>query len=69
MKATITFISSKGDHAKVTVERKVGPVVSEQSGWMKIDDKSAKVGDTFNVPDSALVQTEQRGDYVALVIS
>ena len=67
--AKITHISKKKTHGKVSIETKVGPVISELSGWMKLAKKTSKVNDTFEVPDSTVIKQETRGDYVALVFS
>jgi len=69
MTCKITHVSKKKTHAKVSIETKLGPVVSELSGWMRLSKKTTKIGDTFDIPDSSIVSQEVRGDYVALVIN
>ena len=76
MKALINVVSSKGDYARVTIKKTIGPVVSEVSGWMMLDpEQKAKAGDTFDVPDSCNVRQEisiskKTGDeFVQLVLN
>ena len=68
MKGRIINISAKGDHVKVLIEKKVGPVVSQIKGWMKKAD-DCKINDEFELPETAQIDTFHNDGYVEMVIT
>ena len=68
MKATVVYIpENNGELGIVAVEKPIGPVLSEISGWMRLQ-PGTKKGDTFDVPESMSITTELRGDFKHLIM-
>ena len=69
MKATVVFVApKKGERAIIEVTKQFGPAtIKVGSGWTNIE-KGTEKGFSFNIPDSVTVSTEQRGDFIELLM-
>lgn len=68
MIAKIVHISNSKKVAMVSVAKSFGPVSTDITGFVKLNDPNSKKGDTFEIPDTAEVSLRAVGEFNWLVI-